>query len=121
MYDKKGEYYCLDTCRIITGDNIDYLIGILNSKLFFFAVKYFYGGGGLGINGVRMKHTFFENFSCPICDKKQNNNINKLVNEILNSRDNEYSKKIETEIDQIVYSLYGLTEEEIEFIDYTIQ
>jgi hypothetical protein len=41
-------------------------LSILNSKLFFFAVKNFYGGGGLGSTGIRMKHTFFENCPAPI-------------------------------------------------------
>jgi adenine-specific DNA-methyltransferase len=62
IYDENENYFCLDTGRIITGKNLKFLIAILNSKLFFFAVKNFYGGGGLGETGVRMKHSFFENF-----------------------------------------------------------
>ena len=61
--DKAGNMFCNDTCRIIVGKNIEYLIHILNSKLFFFAVKRYYGGGLLG-GGVRMKHTFFLKFHC---------------------------------------------------------
>lgn len=66
---QKGEFlfdinnnFCLDTGRIITGKNLKYLLSLLNSKLFFFSIKNYYGGGGLGTTGVRMKHTFFENF-----------------------------------------------------------
>src|SRR5690606_28931402 len=69
VYDKEGKFLCLDTARIITGDNIEYLLHILNSKLFFFAIKRFYGGGGLGDTGVRMKHTFFEQFPIPPLNK----------------------------------------------------
>lgn len=66
---QKGEFlfdvnnnFCLDTGRIITGENLKYLLSLLNSKLFFFAIKNYYGGGGLGTTGIRMKHTFFEKF-----------------------------------------------------------
>jgi hypothetical protein len=55
-------YFCVDTGRIIVGNNLKYLVCLLNSKLFFFSIKNYYGGGGLGTVGIRMKHTFFENF-----------------------------------------------------------
>lgn len=54
--------FCLDTGRIITGKHLKYLLALFNSKLFFFAIKNYYGGGGLGKTGIRMKHTFFEKF-----------------------------------------------------------
>jgi hypothetical protein len=63
-YDPHGKYYCFDTARIITGSNLKYLTIVLNSRLFFYSVKLFYGGGGLGDTGIRMKHTFFQN--CPV-------------------------------------------------------
>ena len=63
-YDKKG-FYCIDTARIITGKNLKFLLSVLNSKLFFYSIKYFYGGGALGNSGVRMKHTFFKKLSHP--------------------------------------------------------
>ena len=62
FFDSNGEFLCNDTCRIITGEKLNYLLLILNSSLFFYAVKHFYGGGGLGKDGVRMKHTFFQDF-----------------------------------------------------------
>jgi type I restriction-modification system DNA methylase subunit len=61
-YHEKGTMFCLDTARIITGENLKYILCVLNTKLFFYSIKNFYGGGGLGESGVRMKHTFFENF-----------------------------------------------------------
>ena len=109
MLDLEGKFMCNDTCRIITGDCIKFLIGILNSKLFFFSIKNFYGGGGLGENGVRMKHTFFGNFPCV----PKNENIEKLAESI--NKENQMT--IEAEIDRKVYELYGLSAEEIEFIE----
>ena len=110
MLDLDGKFMCNDTCRIITGDSIKYLAGILNSKLFFFAVKHFYGGGGLGESGVRMKHTFFENFCCTA----ENIEITNLVDSI--SKKNNQSM-VEHEIDRKVYELYGLNNDEIDYIE----
>ncbi|MDR3189197.1 MAG: class I SAM-dependent DNA methyltransferase, partial [Prevotellaceae bacterium] len=106
MLDNEGAFFCLDTGRIITGNDIEYLIAILNSKLFFFAVKNFYGGGGLGEAGVRMKHTFFEKFNCPLFDLETKQFIKKRVKE-----------KDYHSIDKLIYEVYRLNEKEIGFIE----
>ncbi len=106
VLDNDGKFFCLDTGRIITGNNIEHLIAILNSKLFFFAVKKFYAGGGLGEEGVRMKHTFFGKFHCPTFSTKTKQRIDNLL-----------QRKEYVEIDKIVYRLYNLTEEEISYIE----
>ena len=62
LYDDTIHYMCNDTGRIIVGSHLPFILGVLNSKLFFYAVKKFYGGGVLGEHGIRMKHTFFGNF-----------------------------------------------------------
>ena len=107
MFDNEGKFFCLDTGRIITGNDIKYLIAILNSKLFFFAIKNFYGGGGLGETGVRMKHTFFEKFSCPFFYTEMKQQIEKLL------QNKDYKG-----IDKLVYDIYKLDKDEIEFIDF---
>lgn len=61
-YHNDGKMFCVDTGRIITGSHLKFLLTLVNTKLFFWSVKNFYAGGGLGIKGVRMKHTFFEKF-----------------------------------------------------------
>ncbi len=165
--------FCVDTGRIITGKNIKFLLTILNSKFFFFAVKNFYGGGGLGTSGVRMKHTFFEKINVPKLSEteqdlqevsgkfvrtiqrkfKQLENLPKKLERWHELSFTEFVKELkkkkiklslieETEwedfflqmqekalaiqtqitqtdkqIDQMVYKLYGLTEEEIKIIE----
>lgn len=64
-FDKEGEFFCLDTARIITGEKLKFLLTVLNSNLFFYSVKNFYGGGGLGNTGIRMKHTFIDKYPVP--------------------------------------------------------
>ena len=116
-FDKEGEFFCLDTARIITGNDIDYLIAIFNSNLFFFAVKTFYGGGGLGATGVRMKHTFFENFHCPKLNEKNKQILTELVVQTFNSYKNNTMEYVEKQINKVIYNIYNISNEEIEFIE----
>ncbi|SJM17841.1 TaqI-like C-terminal specificity domain-containing protein [Porphyromonas gingivalis] len=100
-YDSSAEFFCNDTCRIITGEYLPYLLLILNSHLFFYSVKHFYGGGGLGGHGVRMKHTFFQRFPCLPYDEK--------IELSIGSNDSQYFEKL-------LCQRYDLNDEEIQHI-----
>jgi hypothetical protein len=109
ILDNTGEFLCLDTARIITGENLELLLAVLNSTLFFFAMKSFYGGGGLGDSGIRMKHTFFERFPIPkICKE----DLGIIINIVNNSIKTDFNK-----IDEILFKSVSLTKEEIGFIE----
>ena len=108
IIDNDGKFLCLDTARVITGKNLEILLSILNSNLFFYAIKTFYGGGGLGKTGVRMKHTFFRKFHIPIFSQKEEYTIKSLVK----SPSDENLKEIEN----IIYKSFDLNVEEIRFI-----
>ncbi len=111
--------FCVDTCRIITGNQLKFLLAILNSKLFFYCVKKFYGGGTLGNSGIRMKHTFFNDF-CIAENDKLKIDIESLVDEILSQKSenqNSDTSLLINQIDQLVYQLYELTDEEIALIE----
>src|SRR5699024_6009506 len=41
IFDEEGEFMCLDTARIITGRDLKILLSVLNSQLFFYAMKMF--------------------------------------------------------------------------------
>ena len=107
VMDSKG-LFCNDTGRIIAGDTLYHLLGVLNSSLFFFAIKTFYGGGALGDHGVRMKHTFFEKFPCLPEDS--------LITEYSQRLNDEYSISISTKLEKLIQTLYGLTETEQKYI-----
>ena len=109
FYDMDGRFICNDTCRIIVGKELSFLLGVLNSKLFFYAIKHFYGGGVLGEHGIRMKHTFFQNFPCI----QYNSTIDKLVKELTEKKD----AKVENQIENNIYNLYGLTPQEIQMVE----
>ena len=110
--DKYGQFICNDTGRIITGSDLYHILGIMNSSLFFFAIKRFYGGGNLGEHGVRMKHTFFEKFPCV----KPCKEIEEASKGVLEQNINKQSDHI----DRIVESLYQLSKPESDFIHKTL-
>ncbi len=118
-YDNTNEFYCLDTGRIITGESIKFICSILNSELFFYSIKNYYGGGALGDKGIRMKHTFFESFPVPQIPKTEQKPFTNLVDQILTAKHADpdaHTSTLEAEIDQLVYELYELTSEEISMV-----
>ncbi|MCK5847998.1 MAG: Eco57I restriction-modification methylase domain-containing protein [Caldisericia bacterium] len=109
VYDESGSFFTNDTGRIITGKNIKFLTSILNSCLFFYSVKMFYGGGALGKKGIRMKHTFFEKFPIPQISKEKQNPFLTLVDLIVFTKESETfitSDVFESVVDALVLNLY---------------
>ena len=111
-------YYANDTCRIITGDNLHYLVAIFNSKCWDFIFKKFYAGGGLGDEGFRYKSEFMLDTAIPEIDKKTEKEIVNLVEKVIEGKKKGIdTREFEEEIDKIVYWLYGLSEEEVGIIE----
>ena len=108
--DSDRHFMLLDTGRIITGEHLEYLLCLLNSTLFFFAIKHFYGGGALGEKGVRMKHTFFEKFNAYVPTEEEEHTLSELIK-------NDISSDTSRVIDNFFYTVYGLSREEIEFLE----
>jgi len=127
-------YYCEATTHFITiNGNKDtpyiskYLLSIFNSKFFEFAFYKFYMGGG--IEG-EIKGEFIGRFPLPPITKENQpiaDQIIQKVEEILaltqspdydtNTEKQKKVNQIQKEIDQLVYQLYNLTEEEIKIIE----
>ena len=116
--DEEG-YFTNDTAFLISGDNLHYLLGILNSKAFTFFYRNFYCGGVLGNKGLRYKRDFLLKVPIPSATPAQQKPIIDLVDQILavkkadNTAD---TTELEKQIDALVYKLYGLTDEEIRSI-----
>ena len=130
---KSGHYYGDTVCGIKINDeytpkvNIKYLLSILNSKL----VEWFYKkttvpkAGGFFIYKVM----FLKNIPIPVTDNNYQEPLIELVDKILHlTKTNDYLdnttkqtkvKEYERQIDEIVYELYGLTEEEIAIVEGT--
>ncbi|MDM7266071.1 MAG: Eco57I restriction-modification methylase domain-containing protein [Aquificaceae bacterium] len=120
--------YILDSMAFLVGENLKYILGILNSKLIDFYVKtyvHLYGD-----TGFLLSNQYVERIPIPpITPQTQPlaDQIVQKVQEILTltqSPDFETSqekqqkvKELEREIDQLVYELYELTEEEIRIVE----
>ncbi|WP_104722588.1 Eco57I restriction-modification methylase domain-containing protein [Helicobacter mesocricetorum] len=93
--------------------SLEYLLGILHSKLATFAFKEFYAGGGLGESGYRYKKAFLEKLPIPRLDKTQEAEFVRLVNEILETKaQNKDTSKLEQTLDSMVFALYGLDDKQ---------
>ena len=118
-YDTKG-YFLQNTSYLLTGENLKYLLGLLNSKLIYFAFMRFFQSGG--IEGEITVQAVKE-FPIPEITEKNKaiaNKIEKLVNEILTIKKADNQADIsaqQTKIDKLVYKLYKLTKDEITIIE----
>lgn len=116
-------FYAEATSFILTGENLHYLLAILNSKCATFVFKTFYAGGGLGESGFRYKKQFLEKLPIPKIDstnKALSDEIISLVEQILESKAKDPTKdtkELESRIDSLVYKLYHLTNDEIKIIE----
>ncbi len=115
-YDSEG-HFVLNTSYILTGEKLKYLLALLNSKLVKFVFKNFYQSGG--IEG-EITVQAIEQIPIIYPSEKQDIKITKLVCEILSIKEKNLkadTNALETQIDQLVYKLYDLTEEEIKIIE----
>jgi tRNA1(Val) A37 N6-methylase TrmN6 len=116
-YDTDG-FYTNQKCFILTGNELEYLVSFFNSKLFKFCFEENFPE--LQGNTRELNKVVFEQIPVKkISDEAQQPFI-KLVEEILalkKEKSDADTTALETQIDQLVYQLYNLTEEEIKIIE----
>ena len=96
--------------------NSNYLLSLLNSKL----IDWYYRNISvqLGDKAVRMFSMYVEKIPIPEISKTEQQSFIDLVNQILTKKEQgEDTTALENEIDQMVYGLYELTEEEIKIVE----
>jgi adenine-specific DNA-methyltransferase len=103
--DNKGEFMVANTGYLITGSNLQYLIKLLNSNCIEFIYKHFYATM-LGENGIRWLRQNIVNLPIPLFTNT------KLQQQIANAKETD-------NIESLIYSLYELSKDEIEFIEQT--
>lgn len=114
-YDAQG-YFCDKTTYIITGENIKFLLGILNSKLGNYLIREYVTK--LDTGGYMMQKVFIEQI--PIIPSFDNETLSEKVAHIINLRKEDEASdtlQLEQEIDHLVYQLYNLTEKEIKIME----
>ena len=110
-------YYCVNTAYIIPTDEI-WLLGILNSKL----VHFFYINLTSSIRGgyLRFIRQYLEQIPIETGNLSVREAIYELVTRHLSTlteNENAETSEFENQIDQLVYELYGLTEEEVMIVE----
>jgi hypothetical protein len=116
-YDEDN-YYAEATTFLMTGEKLKFLLAILNSKVSEWYFNLIGTTTGMGTN--RWKKYKIELLPIKEPDKEQEKQIENLVNQILAlKKENPLSdtNDLENQIDQLVYQLYGLTEEEIKIVE----
>ncbi|CRF34505.1 bifunctional endonuclease/methyltransferase [Brachyspira suanatina] len=133
VIDDKNLYHTTTIYSIVFNEkaiyNINVYMGIFNSKLFTYYVKK--TGTILRGNTTRFKPQYINDFPIPDIDKNTEENLIKLVDNIIDLNKKLSSEKnpntiemlntriqaVDKAIDKIVYSLYNLTDEEIRVIE----
>ena len=115
-----GQHYLDKTCFMITGSDLEILVGLLSSTLMTFAYKRYCSGTVLGAKGYQYNKHALEKLLVANIPASQQQSFITLVEQILDAKhtdpDSDVSN-LENEIDKLVYELYNLTEDEIAIVE----
>jgi len=118
-FTNSQNYILVKNSNII--ESYKYFLGVLNSRLFWFYLK---NTGTVLTNGFfRFKTNYLNTFPLPtIKTNEDSRTMELLVEQIMDKKkDNIDTQDLENEIDQLVYQLYDLNEEEIKIIENSTQ
>ena len=110
-----GEMFCVNSAYMLTGSSIKYLCAVLNSTL----VSWFMRNSALnsGMGTTRWVRFTVERIPVPIINSLKQQPFIRSVDKILHAWDaGEDTGDLESEIDALVYQLYGLTTDETKAI-----
>ena len=119
-YDDEGLLITntLTSFRLPVGVQEKFFIGYLNSQVCaWYAYNFIYGQA---VRGMDLYDFYIKQIPVPMMTKAEQNNISKIVDRILAAKKkdpNADTSSLESEIDQLVYKLYGLTDEEIAIVE----
>lgn len=115
-YDETG-IYTNQKCYIITGKNLKYLIGLLNSHLF--KVCFRDNFPDLGAEGRILTKMYFEKLPLLMSNTSSIKKIECIVDNILCSPEHNIPI-LENQLNKEIYNIYGLSGEEIQLINAAI-
>jgi len=114
-YDYDG-FATLQTAYSITGEKLKFLLAFLNSALFRYCFKDNFTG--LGDKGLRLLNAFMEKLPVMVVPEAVNAEFGVFVDEIQTlKQQRKPTRHLEREIEQKIFGLYQLTEEEIAIIE----
>jgi type I restriction-modification system DNA methylase subunit len=118
-YSTDGEYL-LNSAWMVLGPNLKALLAVLNSTLILYYFKFFANSSGMGT--TQWRKYAVEELPIPdfdLVDQKDLQKLESLVdqrNKLTQLNSKVETQSLENEIDQIVYSIYGLSETDVEHI-----
>jgi hypothetical protein len=115
--DAEGEVVPGKTTLIITAadlEDLKFLLGLINSKFAFFYIKERYPSSSYN-QGIGFTKDMINNLPLPDISVDEKRALVALVDKILGS--SQVSQELFGQVDQLVYSLYGLTPEEVSLIE----
>ncbi len=115
-YDETG-LFCLDSTCFATGNDMKFLVGYLNSTIS--KSELLNNSPKTGTGDVITSVQALEPLRIPKATEKQKNEIIALVDRCIDAQSENTASDIsgfEKNIDKIVFSLFGLSEEEIDFV-----
>jgi hypothetical protein len=121
-YDINGEFFISNTGYILTGNRLKYVLGYLNSKFNEIVYDKWYCTK-LGSSGIRWLNQHVLGIPLPPITPSNEpivNQIENLVDKILGAKKQNPQADThhwEEEIDELVYKLFDLSEEEIKIIE----
>ncbi len=116
-YSSSEIIFCNQKAFVVTGKFLKYLCAILNSHLITWQVENIAVTTGMGL--IQWDKFVVENLPIPKISNEIQQILIHLVDEIIKAKNYDsivIADEKETEIDRIVYALYGLTEKEITMI-----
>lgn len=113
-FASEGTYINAPSAFITSSDR--YLLAVLNSRAVWYQLTLSSVARSGGYREV--KPMFVENLHIPVADKSTIDKCTELVNKIIDLKaDQTDTSNLESEIDGIVYEMYGLTDEEIAVVE----
>ena len=114
-YDDEGYYFTNNKCFILTGNYLSFLTGFFNSKLFRICFR---DNFPELLGGTReLRKIFIEEIPVIEVSEYIDAQFSELIKQV---RHNPQTQEIERQIESKIYGLYGLTEEEIAFIEQVL-
>ena len=117
MLDESAKYYTIAPGNIITGLHLKYLIACLNSKIFYFALRKFYMGGGIE-GELKTNRLLILPIPSPLkIETNYVHDIETICSKIVsNPGEDSNLTRLLDQIDQILIEMLKLSKEEYNYI-----
>lgn len=108
-----GIYFLSNKAFLMSGSKLKYLLSFLNSEI----CEYYFGkiATTTGEGTVQWLKYKVETLPIPIVDYEIEKRLSILIDDIIKS-EGERFEQINTQIDNVIYNIYGLSQEEVEYV-----